>query len=135
MARTDRAMKVLLDTHAMLWWLTDDPRLSATARQTLADRSSTLLWSLASSWEIAIKISLGKLHLNRPVQQLFADIVSVQAVEALDTTHAHCRQLAHLPLLHRDPFDRMLVAQAQVERLPLLSADPKIAAYEVTVIW
>ena len=128
-------MRILLDTHALLWWLADDPRLSETARKTISDGRNVLLWSMASSWEIAVKVGIGKLSLGRPLQQLYVEIVTKQAVELLPVTHDHCTLLAGLPLHHRDPFDRMLVAQAQREKLPLLSADPKISRYEVEVLW
>jgi PIN domain nuclease of toxin-antitoxin system len=128
-------VRLLVDTHAMLWWLRDDPRLSRRARAVLADGDSELLWSIASSWEIAVKLSAGKLELDRPLERLFAELVSEQGVEVLPIGHEHCARVAGLPLHHRDPFDRMLVAQAQHERVPLLTADPKLGAYEVEVLW
>ena len=128
-------MRILLDTHALLWWLANDSRLSKTARDTIIDGRNALLWSMASSWEIAVKVGIGKLKLSRPLHQLYVEIVTNQAVELLPVTHDHCTLLAGLPLHHRDPFDRMLVAQAQREELPLLSADPKISRYEVEVLW
>lgn len=119
----------------MLWWLRDDPRLSHRARVVLEDGGNELLWSIASSWEIAVKLRLGKLELDRPLERLYADLVSDQGVEILPISHEHCARLAGLPLYHRDPFDRMLVVQAQHARLPLLSADPKLEAYDVKVLW
>jgi PIN domain nuclease of toxin-antitoxin system len=126
---------VLLDTHVMLWWLRADRRLSSLASRVVASGENQLLWSIASSWEIAVKIALGKLELERPVHRLYGELVSGQGVEILPIGHDHCTQLAALPLHHRDPFDRMLVAQAQVEGVPVLSADPKLAAYELEVLW
>ncbi|MCK5379597.1 MAG: type II toxin-antitoxin system VapC family toxin [Acidobacteria bacterium] len=128
-------MKVLLDTHSMLWWLANDRRLSPLAREAISDGRNRLIWSMASSWEIAVKVGIGKLTLGRPLQQLFADIVSDQGVELLPITHDHCTRLSTLPLHHRDPFDRMLVVQAQGERLPILSADPKLSQYDIEVLW
>jgi PIN domain nuclease of toxin-antitoxin system len=128
-------VRLLVDTHAMLWWLRDDPRLSDRARTILADGGNELLWSIASSWEIAVKIRAGKLELDRPLERLYAELVMEQGVKVLPISHDHCARLADLPLHHRDLFDRMLIIQAQQERAPLLSADPKLATYEVEVVW
>ena len=128
-------MRILLDTHPMLWWLADDPRLSDVAREILVNGRNQLVWSLASSWEIAIKVGIGRLRLARPLPELFAEIVSGQGVELLPITHDHCTVLGSLPLAHRDPFDRMLLAQARAEGLPILSADAKLSRYDVDVRW
>ena len=128
-------MRILLDTHAMLWWLADDPRLSDVARGIFADGRNRLVWSLASSWEIAIKVGIGRLKLARPLPELYSEIVSGPGVELLHLSHDHCTALGAVPLLHREPFDRMLVAQARAERLPILSADAKLSGYEVDVRW
>lgn len=119
----------------MLWWLRDDSRLSFKARTILSGGDNSLLWSMASSWEIAIKLKAGKLGLSDPVERLFADIVTGQGVEVLPIGHDHCARLAALPLHHRDPFDRMLVVQAQQERVPILTADSKLGAYDPELIW
>lgn len=128
-------MRLLADTHAMLWWLRDDPRLSRRARAILGDGGNELLWSIASSWEIAVKTGTGKLELGRPIHHLFAELVSEQGVIVLPISHEHCARLAELPLHHRDPFDRMLVAQARHQGVPILTADPKLAAYDVELLW
>lgn len=128
-------MRLLVDTHAMLWWLRDDHRLSRRARATLADGGNELLWSIASSWEIAVKLRIGKLELDRPLDRLFADLVSEQGVELVPVGHEHCSRLGNLPIHHRDPFDRMLVVQAQHARVPILSADSKFSAYDVEIVW
>ena len=128
-------MRVLVDTHAMLWWLRDDERLSRRAYAVLGDGDNELLWSIASSWEIAVKLRAGKLELGRPLERLYADLVSEQGVAVLPIGHEHCARVAVLPLHHRDPFDRMLVAQAQLERVPVLTADPKLGAYDVELVW
>ena len=127
-------MNILLDTHVLLWWQADDPRLTEAARSIIADPANRLVWSVASSWEIAVKIGIGKLRLSAPLENLYSDIVSEVGAELLPITHTHCCRLANLPLHHRDPFDRMLVAQAQSEELPVLSADPKLAMYEVETL-
>lgn len=128
-------MRLLVDTHAMLWWLRDDSRLSHRARAILEDGGNELLWSLASSWEIAVKIRSGKLELDRPLERLYAELVTEQGVDLLPVSHDHCARVADLPLHHRDPFDRMLVVQAQHARVPVLTADPKLGAYEVQLLW
>ncbi|MGH9381377.1 MAG: type II toxin-antitoxin system VapC family toxin [Thermoanaerobaculia bacterium] len=128
-------MRVLVDTHAMLWWLRDDTRLSGHAHAILKDGANELLWSIASSWEIAVKLRTGKLELGRPLERLYAELVTDQGVELLPIGHKHCARVAELPLHHRDPFDRMLVAQAQHERVPILTADPKLSAYDVELVW
>lgn len=128
-------MRVLVDTHAMLWWLRDDRRLSRRARSVLKSGTNVLLWSMASSWEVALKVNLGKLELGRPIHRLFAELVTEQGVEVVPISHEHCSRLADLPLHHRDPFDRMLVVQAQQAKVPVLSADTKLERYAVKVIW
>lgn len=128
-------MRVLADTHVMLWWLRDDRRLSERAVAILENGSNDVLWSIASSWEIAVKLAIGKLELDKPPERLFAELVGEQGVALLPIGHDHCVRLAALPLHHRDPFDRMLVAQAQQERVPILTADTKLTAYDVQVVW
>ncbi len=128
-------MKVLLDTHAMLWWLADDPRLSDKARETIAEGRNQLFWSIASAFELAVKVGVGKLELGRSLRSLFAEIVSEQGAELLPMTHEHCVRLGNLELHHRDPFDRMLVAQALEEGVPLLTADPKMELYPIDRLW
>jgi PIN domain nuclease of toxin-antitoxin system len=127
-------VKVLLDTHIWLWWLREDPRLPQSAQEILEDGTNELLWSLVSSWEIAVKISIGKLTLDRPVERLFAEVIHDQGATLLPVAQSHCVSLASLPLHHRDPFDRMLVAQAQIEKVPLMTTAPKIAAYNVEIL-
>lgn len=128
-------MRILLDTHAMLWWLRADSRLSKRARNVINDGRNELLWSVASSWEIAVKVSIGKLELDKPIHRLFAEIIGGQGAKLLSVSHEHCSLLADLPLHHRDPFDRMLVVQARVEKAPILTADSKFSAYDVEILW
>ncbi len=127
-------MRFLVDTHIALWWLRDDSRLSSNARKLMADGRNQPIWSLASSWEIAVKISIRKLELGRPLHRFYAHLMGEQQMELLLIGHDHCVQVASLPLLHRDPFDRMLVAQAQLEKIPILTADAKISLYEVETL-
>lgn len=123
-------MEILLDTHALLWWLGDDPILSAHSRKLIGDPGNRLLVSAATAWEIAIKQALGKLRLDADLEGEIRE----QGFEMLPVTFAHARELAELPSIHRDPFDRVLVAQARVENLALLTDDPKILLYPANVI-
>ena len=118
-------MKLLLDTHLLLWWLDASPSLPAQARTLIGDPENTVFLSAVSLWEIWLKQSLGKLRLPPVFEQCLAR----EAFEALPLTASHARQVALLPWHHRDPFDRMLVAQALAERLVLLTADEALAAY------
>ena len=118
-------MKLLVDTHLLLWWLDDSPSLSRQARDLISDPQNTVFISAVSLWEIWLKLSLGKLRL--PLN--FEDRLAMEAFESLPLTGRQARQVALLPWHHRDPFDRMLIAQAQTERLILLTADEAVAAY------
>lgn len=128
-------MKVLLDTHAFLWWIANDPQLSDRARAVMEDANHQLFLSAASGWEIAIKTYLGKLKLPDDLQGFVAEQLRINAIQVLPIQMAHALHLTTLPDHHRDPFDRMLVAQSQMEQLPILTIDPQIAKYAVTVIW
>ena len=118
-------MRLLLDTHILLWWLADSPPLSAQARVTIADPENTVFVSAVSLWEIWLKQSLGKLQLPSD----FMEKLAAESFENLPLTASQTRQVSVLPWHHRDPFDRMLIAQAQVEKLVLLTADEALAAY------
>ncbi len=128
-------MNLLLDTHAFLWWITDSPRLSDKARDAMADANNTLLWSVASSWEVAIKVALGRLELPAPAALFIPEHLAKNGIDSLPIHNAHAWLAGELPPLHKDPFDRMLVAQAQVEKLPIISTDVRIADYDVEVVW
>lgn len=123
-------MEILLDTHALLWWLDDDPILSTRSRKLIGDPSNRLLVSAATAWEIAIRQALGKLTLDADLEEE----VRGQGFDMLQVTFAHASELKMLPPIHRDPFDRILVAQARVENLALLTDDPKILLYPANVI-
>lgn len=128
-------MKYLLDTNTFIWWNKDFLRLSTTARAIVQDRSNTLLLSLASVWEMQIKVQLGKLTIPVPLADLLQKQQADNQIELLPITLTHILALANLPSHHRDPFDRLLVAQAQIEQIPLLSGDPLLTRYAVQVIW
>jgi len=128
-------MRILLDTHTFLWWITDDPRLSAQARKVIRDKRNELLFSAASGWEIAIKARLGRLQLPDDLEQFIVAQLSINTMSVLPIQLNHALHVYTLPDHHRDPFDRMLVAQSQVEELPIVTADPQVSAYDVRTIW
>ena len=123
-------MNLLLDTHALLWWLDDNPTLSAEARDAIADGRNLVFVSAVVIWEVRVKQSLGKLQLPSN----FREVLDSQAFDELPLTVDHAHRLAELPPLHRDPFDRMLVAQAMAERLTVVTRDPDIARYPVRTL-
>lgn len=127
-------MKLLLDTHCWLWMLAAPERLSAAARRLVAAGENELLLSAASAWEIAIKHTLGKLRLPEPPAAYLPPLMSASGVTPLPVLHGHAFRVADLPPHHRDPFDRLLIAQAQVEGIPILTADPVFSRYDVEVI-
>ncbi|MDX6696273.1 MAG: hypothetical protein QOF02_3876 [Blastocatellia bacterium] len=127
-------MKLLLDTHAFLWFIEDNPRLSAQAKA-LLESDAELLISIASLWEIAIKTSPGKLTIAQPYETFIQQQLELNAVTILPVSLAHLALVATLPFHHRDPFDRLLAAQAIVERAPLVSADAAFDAYSIDRKW
>lgn len=127
-------MRALLDTHTFLWWLTDDRRLSERASGVIAD-GAELLFSAASAWEIAIKARLGKLVVPEDLEPFLTDQLQREAIEVLPVYLSHAMGVYNLPDHHRDPFDRLLVAQCATEDLPLLSADAAFERYPIEVIW
>ena len=128
-------MKVLLDTHIFLWWISDDSRLSDRAREVIGDGRNELFFSAASGWEISSKAGLGRLDVPEDLQRFIADQLSRNAIQVLPIYLSHALHTGSLPGHHRDPFDRILVSQAILEKLPLLSADPQISPYPVQVVW
>lgn len=121
-------MRVLLDTHVLLWWLTDDPALGEKAKAQIAEPDNSVLVSAASLWEIAVKQGLGKIDAD--IAEIEKEVAN-QGLERLGIEAGHLIELVSLPSHHRDPFDRMLVAQARAEDLHLMTADRFIAAYSV----
>jgi PIN domain nuclease of toxin-antitoxin system len=128
-------MKLLLDTHALLWWHEADDRLSAHARNAIEDVTHTVAISMVSIWEMQIKLQLGKLVLKDSLLRLVAQQLEINRLSLLPISLPHILALEQLPLYHRDPFDRLLLAQALVEGLTLVSADAPLAAYPVPVLW
>jgi PIN domain nuclease of toxin-antitoxin system len=128
-------VRVLLDTQALLWFLLDDPRLSEPARAIIAHGDTEVVVSPASYWEIAIKISLGKYELDEPLADFFERELQNNRFAILPILPRHAAQAASLPFHHRDPFDRLIIAQALVEALPVLSSDAQWDAYPVQRLW
>lgn len=123
-------MKILLDTHILLWWLADDEHLPAEAAEAIADPDSEVVVSAASAWEISIKQAAGRLD----VPEDLLDAVAANDFSTLAITADHAMAAGRLPPHHADPFDRMLVAQAQIEGLTLLSVDSRFSEYEVELL-
>lgn len=124
-------MKYLLDTHIILWWLNDDKRLKESLRQVLKDSKNRVFLSIATAWEISIKYKTGKLSLKTTLEECFKQ---ARFATILPITLDHLLKLNSLPLHHRDPFDRLLIAQANIEKLTILTSDPKFKEYQVKVL-
>lgn len=128
-------MRALLDTHAFLWWITGDERLSDRAAALIAGDRNEIYVSAATVWEMAIKARLGRLAIAEDPAEFMATQMRENLFRPLPMTALHAVQLWGLPLLHRDPFDRMLIAQAQAERMALVTADEQIGKYPVKTVW
>lgn len=128
-------MNVLLDTHAFLWWVIDDSQLSNTAKATIADPSNIIYLSAVSAWEIIIKERTGKLSLPEPPETYIPSRLASNQFASLTVQMQHVLQIASLPDHHRDPFDRLLIAQSQIEQIPILTVENMIGQYPVKVIW
>ena len=128
-------MRLLLDTHALLWWLDGDRQLSPKARRAIADQSNTILVSAASAWEIATKARLGKVPGAADVAADVAACVAGQGFLPIDITMLHAQRAGRLPGEHRDPFDRMLIAQSQMEDIAILSDDEAFDKFDVRRFW
>lgn len=128
-------MKLLLDAHTFLWFINADNRLSAVARSLIENPNNESVVSAATLWEIAIKASLGRLRLTLPFDQLMSDQLERNGFQVLEIQNEHLRILVDLPFHHRDPFDRLLVAQAIAEKIAIVSADVALDAYDVKRLW
>jgi PIN domain nuclease of toxin-antitoxin system len=129
-------LKILLDTHAFLWWVSErGARLSDRAREVLSDGATDVALSIASVWEIAIKVGAGRMILPDTVERYVPDRMGVHGFVLMPVELDHAFRAGALPRLHGDPFDRMLIAQAQIEGLPIITADPAISRYDVETIW
>jgi PIN domain nuclease of toxin-antitoxin system len=127
-------MKLLLDTHVFLWWVNDAPELSAAARAAISDPGNECYLSMASCWEMAIKSSLGKLKLKKPVERFVSEQMQQNAFLMLNIELRHLAKLETLPFHHRDPFDRLLLTQAKVEKMTLVTVDSALVAYGIRCI-
>jgi len=128
-------MQYLLDTHILIWWITSDHRLSSKAEGLITSHRNTLFWSVASTWEISIKHSLGRMVFEEPPEELLPFELSRNHIESLLIMNEHAFRAGQLPQHHRDPFGRMLVAQAQIESLGIISNDRQLRRYDVDVFW
>ena len=128
-------MRYLLDTHAFLWLAHQSTSLSGQAREIMADSDNVLFLSLASIWELQIKAQIGRLELARPSVDIVREQQEVNQIQLLPIILEHIIALEDLPQHHQDPFDRMLIAQARHEDMPIITKDTKIAKYPVTILW
>ncbi|MDA8346872.1 MAG: type II toxin-antitoxin system VapC family toxin [Thermaerobacter sp.] len=128
-------MKLLLDTHTFLWWITDDPQLSAPARKVISDSDNEVFFSAVSAWELAIKAGLGRLKLNEDLSEFVREQLLENRFIPLPLSLEHALRVRHLPGHHQDPFDRALVTQAQTEGMSLVSRDSDIRKYPIDVLW
>lgn len=128
-------MRLLLDTHAVLWFCEGNSRLSPAARSAMDDARNVRFVSHAVLWEVAIKLSRGKLKLQRPYDEMFPGVIRANGWQLLASQPAHYAELLRLPEHHRDPFDRLMLAQARVEGLTMVSCDKEFPAYGQPLLW
>ena len=128
-------MRLLLDTHVLLWWHDQPARLTETAYGAINDLSNDVFLSVVNSWEIQIKVQLGKLTLSKPLRVLLQEEQAMNGFRILPITLEHVYTLDSFPRHYRDPFDRLLIAQAHQEGLTVVTHDPKFSAYSIPVLW
>lgn len=126
-------MRTIIDTHILIWFLEGNPTLSKSRRQLIAAAQNEIFVSIASLWEIAIKISIGKLAMAKPISDVIKQITT-QNIEILPISTDHILKVSSLPFHHRDPFDRIIIAQSQVENLPIITDDADFANYNVKIL-
>jgi PIN domain nuclease of toxin-antitoxin system len=124
-------MRLLLDTHAFIWYTTDSSRLTTTGRSLIDNGENDILLSTASVWEMAIKHSIGRLTFSMPFMEFIKQQIAVNRIDILEITFDHIEVVASLPLHHRDPFDRLIIAQSMAEQIPVLSRDAFFDAYAI----
>jgi PIN domain nuclease of toxin-antitoxin system len=128
-------MNLLLDTHTFLWFIAGDSNLSKAARSAIEDLNNNLYLSVASVWEIAIKVSIDKLELSEPFETFIPEQLAENGIELLDISVEHAAQIVSMPFHHRDPFDRLIAAQSNVEKMTLLSVDEVFDSYGINRLW
>lgn len=128
-------MKLLFDTHAFIWWDTEPQKLSQRAFTLCSDSANELFLSVVSIWEMAIKIQIGKLRFNKSLHEMIAEQQQANRLILLPVTVEHALAVESLPMIHKDPFDRLLLAQVQVEEIVFLSHDRQVANYPVAIEW
>ncbi|MEG4839472.1 type II toxin-antitoxin system VapC family toxin [Microcoleus sp. B9-D4] len=128
-------MRLLLDTHTFIWYVTDNPRLSAHVKLLIEDENNEKLVSIASIWEMAIKHSIGRLNFSLPFMEFVGQQLTVSNIGLLEINLQHIEVVASLPLHHRDPFDRLIIAQSMAQQIPILSVDAIFDAYAIARVW
>jgi PIN domain nuclease of toxin-antitoxin system len=127
--------RLLLDTHTFLWWVSDAPEFKSTTKRAIANNKNECYLSVASCWEMAIKASIGKLRLAKPMERFITEQLAANGFALLNVDLRHAAKVETLPFYHRDPFDRLLIAQAMMEKLTIVSADRVFSKYGVKVLW
>ncbi len=128
-------MRLLLDTHTFIWYVTDNPRLSAHVKLLIEDENNEKLVSIASIWKMAIKHSIGRLNFSLPFMEFVRQPLTVSNIGLLEINLPHIEVVASLPLHHRDPFDRLIIAQSMAQQIPILSVDAIFDAYAIARLW
>jgi PIN domain nuclease of toxin-antitoxin system len=128
-------MRVLLDTHALIWFVLDSPQISVRVKRLIEDENNDKLLSIASVWEMAIKQNIGKLSFGLPFKDFLQQQLNLNSIDLLNINLNHINVISTLPQHHRDPFDRLIIAQAMVEEIPILSADTAFDAYSIHRLW
>ena len=128
-------MKLLLDTHTFLWFIGGNSKLSIVARELIEDRNNESFLSIVSLWEMAIKISIGKLSIDGEFEEFIPEQMELNGIQTLPINFPHLAQVANLPFHHRDPFDRLLIVQAKIEKMRLITRDRAFASYDIATSW
>ena len=128
-------MKYLMDTHAFLWFVSDDNRLSSKAKSIIKNNNNEIYFSAASAWEISIKSKLGRMKLGEDLGSFIIEQLTANSFGPLAITISHSLYTEKLPQIHKDPFDRMMISQSKVENMVLITGDKKIREYKVSTVW